>query len=59
MDRLVRAHGGSVGVKSQPGSGSLFWFELPKAGYVASRGTDAASRDGARASDLSADPSVA
>jgi len=54
VDRLVRAHGGSVGVKSQPGSGSLFWFELPKAEFIEPRGTDAESRNGARASELSA-----
>ena len=31
VDRLVRAHGGSLGVSSPPDAGSLFWFELPKA----------------------------
>ena len=25
----VEAHGGSVGVESRPGGGSMFWFELP------------------------------
>jgi signal transduction histidine kinase len=30
VDRLVRAHGGSLGVVSAPGRGALFWFELPK-----------------------------
>ena len=30
VDRLVRAHGGSLGVLSPAGRGSLFWFELPK-----------------------------
>lgn len=29
VDRLVRAHDGAIGVDSQPGRGSLFWFELP------------------------------
>jgi signal transduction histidine kinase len=28
---IVRAHGGVIGVKSWPGSGSLFWLELPAA----------------------------
>jgi signal transduction histidine kinase len=35
VHRLVRAHGGVVGVNSRPGRGSLFWFELPIAGPVA------------------------
>jgi signal transduction histidine kinase len=29
--RLATAHRGSTGVRSRPGEGSLFWFELPKA----------------------------
>lgn len=31
VDRLVRTHGGSVGVSARLGAGSTFWFELPKA----------------------------
>lgn len=31
VDRLVRAHSGSLGVVSSPGRGCLFWFEIPKA----------------------------
>ena len=31
VDRLARAHGGSVGVRSRPGAGACFWFEIPSA----------------------------
>ena len=31
VERLVRAHGGSVGVVSPTGGGALFWVELPAA----------------------------
>ena len=31
VDRLVRAHDGSVGVRAPAGHGCVFWFELPAA----------------------------
>ncbi|HET8733981.1 MAG TPA: HAMP domain-containing sensor histidine kinase [Anaeromyxobacteraceae bacterium] len=41
VKRLAEAHGGRVGVHSQPGRGSTFWFELPRAapGFVSTSTT--------------------
>ena len=30
VKRIVEAHGGRVGVRSTPGTGSVFWFELAR-----------------------------
>jgi signal transduction histidine kinase len=38
---LVEAQGGRVGVESQPGLGSCFWFELPAGNSAAARGNGA------------------
>jgi len=52
VDRLVRAHGGSLGLVSPPNGGAQFWFELPA--YLAPTGVragDDRSRDGQRYRD--------
>lgn len=35
--QIIEAHGGRIGFKSKPGSGSLFWFELNRKGRIQER----------------------
>lgn len=46
VKRLADSHGGAVGVRSEPGRGCLFWFELPKTAQSRSSRA-AANRDAA------------
>jgi two-component system phosphate regulon sensor histidine kinase PhoR len=32
VKHAVQLHGGTVGVESRPGEGSLFWLEIPRSG---------------------------
>lgn len=40
--RMLEAHGGTIGVRSRPGEGCTFWFELPSAGAVAANAEQSA-----------------
>jgi len=35
---IIRSHGGDIGVESEPGKGSTFWFTLPTAEKLSAKG---------------------
>jgi signal transduction histidine kinase len=48
---IVRAHGGQMDVKSEPGQGATFWFSLPLAASAQNLGSKADSQNAQSSSD--------
>jgi two-component system, chemotaxis family, sensor kinase Cph1 len=40
--QYIHMHGGTIGVESKPGKGSIFWFELPESGTANALKTESA-----------------
>ena len=56
--RIVRLMGGTIGVESEPGRGSLFWFEVPLLKAVGDIASSRVELNGARALVLTSEPKL-
>jgi len=56
--RIVRLMGGTIGVDSEPGRGSLFWFEVPLLKAVGDIASTRVELNGARALVLTSEPQL-